>query len=281
MADLNGFVSQQVPSIVDQLMGRNKPQTQMPNIYGDQRQPAMPAPNAGIPNPGALAAAATPAAPAAPNWWDDEEATPATVTTAPATGTTPAPAPAPAPQTTPTAPAAAPQFEVNEFSLFRDDFKASDIGTVVDTLVADGRINPMRAVQQADLDALVAGDMTKLPTILNAAVAAGIKEAMTATTTLISNSMGKALAPVFDKYGQHTEGTAAKTAVASEYKTAAERTLAGMYREKYLSKYPRATAQQTAAAVKQAMDQLGTDLVTARQPPQKTAQSVDWASELN
>ena len=276
MADLNGFVSQQVPSIVDQLMGRNKPQTQMPNIYGEQRQPAMPAPNAGIPNPAALAAAAT-QTPAAPNWWDDEETAPAKTDAAPAAGAAPTAAPAAAP----TAPATAPQFEVSEFSLFRDDFKASDIGTVVDTLVADGRINPMRAVQQADLDALVAGDMTKLPTILNAAVAAGIKEAMTATTTLISNSMGKALAPVFDKYGQHTEGTAAKTAVASEYKTAAERTLAGMYREKYLSKYPRATAQQTAAAVKQAMDQLGTDLVTARQPPQKTAQSVDWASELN
>lgn len=276
MADLNGFVSQQVPSIVDQLMGRNKPQTQMPNIYGDQRQSAMPAPNAGIPNPGALAAAAT-QTPTAPNWWDDEETAPAKTDAAPAAGAAPTAAPAAAP----TAPATAPQFEVSEFSLFRDDFKASDIGTVVDTLVADGRINPMRAVQQADLDALIAGDMTKLPTILNAAVAAGIKEAMTATTTLISNSMGKALAPVFDKYGQHTEGTAAKTAVASEYKTAAERTLAGMYREKYLSKYPRATAQQTSAAVKQAMDQLGTDLVTARQPPQKTAQSVDWASELN
>ena len=276
MADLNGFVSQQVPSIVDQLMGRNKPQTQMPNIYGDQRQPAMPAPNAGIPNPAALAAT-TPAAPTAPNWWDDEEAAPPKVTPAPAAGAAPAPAPAAAP----TAPATAPQFEVSEFSLFRDDFKASDIGTVVDTLVADGRINPMRAVQQADLDALLGGDMTKLPTVLNAAVAAGIKEAMTATTTLISNSMGKALAPVFDKYAQHTEGTAAKTAVDSEYKTPAERTLAGMYREKYLSKYPRATAQQTSAAVKQAMDQLGTDLVTARQPPQKTAQSVDWASELN
>ena len=257
-------------------MGRNKPQTQMPNIYGDNRQPAMPAPNAGIPNPGALAAAAT-QTPAAPNWWDDEETAPAKTDAAPAAGAAPTAAPAAAP----TAPATAPQFEVSEFSLFRDDFKASDIGTVVDTLVADGRINPMRAVQQADLDALVAGDMTKLPTILNAAVAAGIKEAMTATTTLISNSMGKALAPVFDKYGQHTEGTAAKTAVASEYKTAAERTLAGMYREKYLSKYPRATAQQTSAAVKQAMDQLGTDLVTARQPQQKTAQSVDWASELN
>ena len=276
MADLNGFVSQQVPSIVDQLMGRNKPQTQMPNIYGDQRQAAMPAPNAGIPNPGALAASAT-QAPAAPNWWDDEETAPAKAAAAPAAGA----APTSAPQAPPTAPATAPQFEVSEFSLFRDDFKASDIGTVVDTLVADGRINPMRAVQQADLDALIGGDMSKLPTVLNAAVAAGIKEAMTATTTLISNSMGKALAPVFDKYGQHTEGTAAKTAVDSEYKTAAERTLAGMYREKYLSKYPRATAQQTAAAVKQAMDQLGTDLVTARQPQQKTAQSVDWASELN
>lgn len=276
MADLNGFVSQQVPSIVDQLMGRNKPQTQMPNIYGDQRQPAMPAPNAGIPNPGALAAAAT-QTPAAPNWWDDEETAPPKADAALATGT----APTPTTQTTPTAPAAPPQFEVSDFSLFSDGFKASDIGTVVDSLVAEGRINPMRAVQQADLDALVAGDMTKLPTVLNAAVAAGIKEAMTATTTLISNSMGKALAPVFDKYGQHTEGTAAKTAVASEYKTPAERTLAGMYREKYIQKNPRATAAQTAAAVKQAMEALGSELVTARQPQQRTAQPTDWASELN
>ena len=276
MADLNGFVSQQVPSIVDQLMGRNKPQTQMPNIYGVQRQPAMPAPNAGIPNPGALAAAAT-QTPAAPNWWDDEETAPPKADAALATGT----APTPTTQTTPTAPAAPPQFEVSDFSLFSDGFKASDIGTVVDSLVAEGRINPMRAVQQADLDALVAGDMTKLPTVLNAAVAAGIKEAMTATTTLISNSMGKALAPVFDKYGQHTEGTAAKTAVASEYKTPAERTLAGMYREKYIQKNPRATAAQTAAAVKQAMEALGSELVTARQPQQRTAQPTDWASELN
>ena len=276
MADLNGFVSQQVPSIVDQLMGRNKPQTQMPNIYGDQRQHAMPAPNAGIPNPAALVSQ-TPQTPAAPNWWDDEETAPPKADAALATGT----APTPTTQTTPTAPAAPPQFEVSDFSLFIDGFKASDIGTVVDSLVAEGRINPMRAVQQADLDALVAGDMTKLPTVLNAAVAAGIKEAMTATTTLISNSMGKALAPVFDKYGQHTEGTAAKTAVASEYKTPAERTLAGMYREKYIQKNPRATAAQTAAAVKQAMEALGSELVTARQPQQRTAQPTDWASELN
>lgn len=276
MADLNGFVSQQVPSIVDQLMGRNKPQTQMPNIYGDQRQHAMPAPNAGIPNPAALVSQ-TPQTPAAPNWWDDEETAPPKADAALATGT----APTPTTQTTPTAPAAPPQFEVSDFSLFSDGFKASDIGTVVDSLVAEGRINPMRAVQQADLDALVAGDMTKLPTVLNAAVAAGIKEAMTATTTLISNSMGKALAPVFDKYGQHTEGTAAKTAVASEYKTPAERTLAGMYREKYIQKNPRATAAQTAAAVKQAMEALGSELVTARQPQQRTAQPTDWASELN
>ena len=173
------------------------------------------------------------------------------------------------------------QFEVSDFSLFNDTFKATDIGTVVDSLVSDGRINPMRAVKQEDLDALIGGDMSRLPTVLNAAVAAGIKEAMTATTTLISNSMGKALVPVFDKYNQHTEGSAAKTAVDSEYGTAAERTLAGMYREKYMQKNPRATAAQTRAAVKQAMDALGSELVTARQPQQKTAQPIDWASELN
>ena len=278
MADY-GQVQTEAVSIVDQMLGRTTGRApQMPNIYGEQRQPSMPAPNAGIPNPAALAAPA--AAPAAqpPAWWDDEAAPTAPPTAPPAASAAPA---ATAPQAAPTAPAAAPQFEVSDFSLFGEGFKVSDIGAVVDSLVADGRINPMRAVQQADLDALVAGDMAKLPTVLNAAVAAGIKEAMTATTTLISNSMGKALAPVFDKYGQHTEGTAAKTAVASEYKTPAERTLAGMYREKYIQKNPRATAAQTAAAVKQAMEALGSELVTARQPQQRTAQPTDWATELN
>ena len=268
-----GQVQTEAVSIVDQMLGRTSGRAaQMPNIYGEQRQPSMPAPNAGIPNPAALAAPAAAAQP--PAWWDDEAAP----TAPPAAGAAPT---ATTTQTTPTAPAVAPQFEVTDFSLFGEGFKVSDIGAVVDSLVADGRINPMRAVQQADLDALTAGDMTKLPTVLNAAVAAGIKEAMTATTTLISNSMGKALAPVFDKYGQHTEGTAAKTVVASEYNTPAERTLASMYREKYIQKNPRATAAQTAAAVKQAMEALGSELVTARQPQQRTAQPTDWATELN
>lgn len=276
MADY-GQVQTEAVSIVDQMLGRTSGRAaQMPNIYGEQRQPSMPAPNAGIPNPAALAAPAAAAQP--PAWWDDEAAPTAPPTAPPAAGAAPT---ATTTQTTPTAPAVAPQFEVTDFSLFGEGFKVSDIGAVVDSLVADGRINPMRAVQQADLDALVAGDMTKLPTVLNAAVAAGIKEAMTATTTLISNSMGKALAPVFDKYGQHTEGTAAKTAVTSEYNTPAERTLANMYREKYIQKNPRATAAQTAAAVKQAMEALGSELVTARQPQQRTAQPTDWATELN
>lgn len=275
MADY-GQVQTEAVSIVDQMLGRTSSRAaQMPNIYGEQRQSSMPAPNAGIPNPAALAAPA--AAEQPKGWWDDEAAPTAPPTAPPATGA----APTAAPQAAPTAPAAPPQFEVSDFSLFNETFKPSDIGGVVDALVADGRINPMRAVQQADLDALTAGDMTKLPVILNAAVAAGIKEAMTATTTMVSNMMGKALAPVFDKYGQHTEGTAAKTAVASEYKTPAERTLAGMYREKYLQKNPRATAAQTAAAVKQAMEALGSELVTARQPQQRTAQPTDWATELN
>lgn len=275
MADF-GQVQTQAVSIVDQMMGRGPNNMQMPNIYGEPRPSAqMPAPNAGIPNPAALAAPAAAAQP--PAWWDDEAAPTAPPTAPAAAGA----APAQAAQAAPTVATAAPQFEVNDFSLFGEGFKVTDIGAVVDSLVADGRINPMRAVQQADLDALVAGDMTKLPTVLNAAVAAGIKEAMTATTTLISNSMGKALAPVFDKYAQHTESTAAKTVVASEYKTPAERTLAGMYREKYIAKNPRATAAQTAAAVKQAMEALGSELVTARQPQQRTAQPTDWVSELN
>ena len=278
MADY-GQVQTEAVSIVDQMLGRTSGRAaQMPNIYGEQRQPSMPAPNAGIPNPAALAAPAAAAQP--PAWWDDEAAPTAPPTAPPAAGAAPAAAAA-APQAAPTTTASAPQFEVTDFSLFGEGFKVSDIGAVVDSLVADGRINPMRAVQQADLDALVAGDMTKLPTVLNVAVAAGIKEAMTATTTLISNSMGKALAPVFDKYGQHTEGTAAKTVVASEYNTPAERTLASMYREKYIQKNPRATAAQTAAAVKQAMEALGSELVTARQPQQRTAQPTDWATELN
>ena len=274
MADF-GQVQTEAVSIVDQLMNRGRPApVQMPNIYGDPPRGApsgsMPPANAGIPNPSALTAPEQ----KQPNWWDDEE---------------PAGAQAAAPAAPAAQPAAQPaikpiqhtQFEVQDFSLFNEQFKPADIGPLIDGLVAEGRINPMRAVNQADLDALIAGDMSRLPTVLNAAVAAGIREAITATTKLVSNSMGKALAPVFDRYGQHTEGTAAKTAVAADYSTAAERTLAGMYREKYLQKNPRASAAQTAAAVKQAMEALGSELVTARQPPSKQAQAIDWASELN
>lgn len=268
-----GQVPFEAQSIVDQMLNRGRVgrEQQMPNIYGEAPRGApgsLPLANAGVPNPEALTAA-----PKQSNWWDDEE-------TVEETSTQPQTAQQP-PQATALKQPKTASFEVSDFSLFNETFKAADIGTVVDSLVADGRINPMRSVNQADLDALVGGDMSRLPVVLNAAVAAGIKEAMTATTTLISNSMGKALAPVFDKYGQHVEGATAKTVVASEYNTPAERALASMYREKYLQKNPRATAAQTAAAVKQAMEALGTELVTARQSPKSQVQPTDWASELN
>lgn len=271
-----GQVQVEATSIVDQMLGQRRAQAPaMPSIYGEDRRHPLPQPNAGIPNPAAMAQA--PAEPKQRMWWEDDEPAPAAAVPPAAQPPAASQQPAtPAPQ-----PATPAQFEVQDFSLFSDTFKQADIATVINGLVTDGRINPMRTVNQADLAALTAGDMSKLPSILNAAVAAGITEAVTATTTLISNSMGKALAPVFDKFSQHTEGAAAKTAVASEYSTPAERALAGMYRQKYIEKNPRATAAQTKEAVKQAMDALGSELVTARQPQQKAAQPVDWASELN
>ena len=271
-------------SIIDQLRQQRTGSPQMPNMYGTDR-PQMPPPNYGVPAPEQLPNTASTAQPQRQaQWWEEgytrPDQAPATQQAAQAQATQQSQSQPQSQQPAQVSqPPAAAKFTVSDVSLYGDSFKHDDIGRVIDSLATEGRINPLRGIPEADMSALLGGDLSKLPSILNAAVVAGIREAVGASTALVNSNLGNAFNGAFDQYGRHSQVQGAE--VKSEYKTPAERALADMYKAKYVSMNPNARSSEISAAVKSAMDSVGSELVTARQPANRTTQPTDWATELN
>ena len=131
-----------------------------------------------------------------------------------------------------------PSFKVSDFNIFDDVVTRDSLHSTVHDLVKSGSVNFFKGVDDATMQALSGGDMTKLAPVLNVVIANAVGEALTGSISVLGSRMPELLSKTFKDFTDFDKTSKVSRAVTVKdpFETAVKQQLT----TQYLAAYPNA-----------------------------------------
>lgn len=143
-----------------------------------------------------------------------------------------------------------PSFKVSDFNIFDDVVTRDSLHSTVHDLVKSGSVNFFKGVDDATMQALSGGDMTKLAPVLNVVIANAVGEALTGSISVLGSRMPELLSKTFKDFTDFDKTSKVSRAVTVKdpFETAVKQQLT----TQYLAAYPNADVSEVKMNVESA-----------------------------
>lgn len=143
-----------------------------------------------------------------------------------------------------------PSFKVSDFNIFDDVVTRDSLHSTVHDLVKSGSVNFFKGVDDATMQALLGGDMTKLAPVLNVVIANAVGEALTGSISVLGSRMPELLSKTFKDFTDFDKTSKVSRAVTVKdpFETAVKQQLT----TQYLAAYPNADVSEVKMNVESA-----------------------------
>lgn len=143
-----------------------------------------------------------------------------------------------------------PSFKVSDFNIFDDVVTRDSLRSTVHDLVKSGSVNFFKGVDDATMQALSGGDMTKLAPVLNVVIANAVGEALTGSISVLGSRMPELLSKTFKDFTDFDKTSKVSRAVTVKdpFETAVKQQLT----TQYLAAYPNADVSEVKMNVESA-----------------------------
>jgi len=154
-----------------------------------------------------------------------------------------------------------PSFKVSGFNIFDDVVTRDSLHSTVHDLVKSGSVNFFKGVDDATMQALSGGDMTKLAPVLNVVIANAVGEALTGSISVLGSRMPELLSKTFKDFTDFDKTSKVSRAVTVKdpFETAVKQQLT----TQYLAAYPNADVSEVKMNVESAYRMYQAKLVKA------------------
>jgi hypothetical protein len=154
-----------------------------------------------------------------------------------------------------------PSFKVSDFNIFDDVVTRDSLHSTVHDLVKSGSVNFFKGVDDATMQALSGGDMTKLAPVLNVVIANAVGEALTGSISVLGSRMPELLSKTFKDFTDFDKTSKVSRAVTVKdpFETAVKQQLT----TQYLAAYPNADVSEVKMNVESAYRMYQAKLVKA------------------
>jgi hypothetical protein len=154
-----------------------------------------------------------------------------------------------------------PSFKVSDFNIFDDVVTRDSLHSTVHDLVKSGSVNFFKGVDDATVQALSGGDMTKLAPVLNVVIANAVGEALTGSISVLGSRMPELLSKTFKDFTDFDKTSKVSRAVTVKdpFETAVKQQLT----TQYLAAYPNADVSEVKMNVESAYRMYQAKLVKA------------------
>lgn len=154
-----------------------------------------------------------------------------------------------------------PPFKVSDFNIFDDVVTRDSLRSTVHDLVKSGSVNFFKGVDDATMQALAGGDMTKLAPVLNVVIANAVGEALTGSISVLGSRMPELLSKTFKDFTDFDKTSKVSRAVTVKdpFETAVKQQLT----TQYLAAYPNADVSEVKMNVESAYKLYQAKLVKA------------------
>ena len=154
-----------------------------------------------------------------------------------------------------------PLFKVSDFNIFDDVVTRDSLHSTVHDLVKSGSVNFFKGVDDATMQALSGGDMTKLAPVLNVVIANAVGEALTGSISVLGSRMPELLSKTFKDFTDFDKTSKVSRAVTVKdpFETAVKQQLT----TQYLAAYPNADVSEVKMNVESAYRMYQAKLVKA------------------
>ena len=154
-----------------------------------------------------------------------------------------------------------PSFKVTDFNIFDDVVTRDSLRNTVHDLVKSGSVNFFKGVDDANMQALTGGDMSKLAPVLNVIIANAVGEALTGSISVLGSRLPELLSKTFKDFTDFDKTSKVSRAVTVKdpFETAVKQQLT----TQYLAAYPNADVSEVKMNVESAYKLYQAKLVRA------------------